>query len=193
MVAGVILAGGQSRRMGGGDKPLLPLGAAPMLAHIIARLAPQTTRLAISANGDPARFAGFGLPVLADETPDQPGPLAGILAALIWAESLGESAVVTVPGDTPFLPQDLVARLEAAGPFAIAATAERSQPIFGLWPVALATPLRAALAADQRRVNAFAEAHGVARARFDDPAAFFNVNTPDELAQAEAWLAEGRA
>lgn len=190
MVAGVILAGGQARRMGGGDKPLLPLGGAPMLARVIAQLSPQAGPIALSANGDPARFAAFDLPVLADSMPDYPGPLAGILAAMDWARAQGDEAVVTVAGDTPFFPPDLVARLVAAGPFALAATVDGPQPTFGLWPVALAGELRAALRAGQRQVRRFAETQGAVFVSFEAPAAFFNVNTPDDLAAARARLAE---
>lgn len=195
-VPGVILAGGLATRMGGGDKGLLALAGRPLMAHVIDRLAPQVAALAINANGDPARFAGFGLPVLADGVPDRPGPLAGVLAAMDWAAARGARAVVTVPADTPFLPADLVARLGIAmGPErpAVAASAEaeggvRVHPTCGLWPVALRERLRGDLAAGTRRVMVWAAAQGAAQALLPrgavDP--FFNVNTPADLAAAEA-------
>src|SRR5690606_20990586 len=140
----VILAGGQARRMGGGDKGLLPLGSGRVIDHVIARLAPQCGALAINANGDPARFADFGLPVLADPVPGQPGPLAGILAAMDWAAGLGAGVVVTAAADSPFLPRDLVARLVAATTHggAVAESPDgtgrmRAHPTFGLWPIGL--------------------------------------------------------
>jgi molybdenum cofactor guanylyltransferase len=193
---GVILAGGQATRMGGGDKALLDLGGAPMLAQVIRRLAPQVAGLALNANGDPARFAGFGLPVLADTLPGFAGPLAGVLAGLDWAAREGASHIVTAAADTPFLPADLVAVLAAAAtqggtPIALAATASGLHPTFGLWPVALRADLRRALDAGTRKVGAWALEQGAARARFDDTPhdPFFNVNTPEDLALARARLA----
>ena len=182
---GVILAGGLSRRMGGGDKPLHPLGGRPMLAHVIERLAPQCAGLAINANGDPARFAEFGLPVWPDPVPGNPGPLAGILAAL---ESSPLPWVVTVTGDAPFLPPDLVERLHGAGaPLACAASAGRAHPPVALWPRHLAGELRRAILGGERRVGAWAMAHGAACVEWEgDP--FLNVNTPEELEAAEALL-----
>ena len=190
----VILAGGLSRRMGGGDKCLMPLAGRPVLAHVIARLWPQCGRLALNANGDPARFGGFGLPVLPDGVPDFPGPLAGVLAAMGWAESLGASAVVTAAADTPFLPNDLIDRLRAAaaGGAAIAESPDegglaRAHPTVGLWPVALRKDLADALAAGEHRIGRWADAIGAGRATFPiaphDP--FFNINTPDDLDEAE--------
>lgn len=195
MTPGVVLAGGRASRMGGGDKGLLPLAGRPVLAHVLARLAPQVDRLAINANGDVARFAGFGLPVLADSVPDQPGPLAGVLAGMDWAAGLGAAHLVTVAGDTPFLPPDLVARLRAAGPFALAASdpgdGMRVHPVCGLWPVALRDTLRAALLAGQRRVLGWAMDNGAVPVAFaSDPVdPFFNLNTPDDLVRAEAMAA----
>jgi molybdopterin-guanine dinucleotide biosynthesis protein A len=189
-IAGLVLAGGRATRMGGRDKPLLLLGGRPLVAHVAARLAPQVGRLAISASGDPARFAGLGLPVLPDAAPDFAGPLAGILAGLDWAAELGLAAVVSAAADTPFLPRDLVARLRAAaggGPAFAAAGADR-HPTAGLWPVALRGALREALGRGERRVGAWAVGQGACLARFDDPAAFFNVNRPEDLAAAEAML-----
>lgn len=190
----VILAGGKSSRMGGGDKVLLGLNGTPLLAHVIARLRPQAGPLAISANGDPARLAGFGLPVLADSLPDYPGPLAGILAGMDWAAEHGADHVMVAAGDTPFLPPDLAERLHnaagAAG-LALAATREsdgvlRLHPTFGLWPVRLRAPLRLALLAGERRIRAFTTKHGAGTALFEaDARAFFNINTPEDLARAE--------
>jgi molybdopterin-guanine dinucleotide biosynthesis protein A len=192
---GLILAGGGARRMGGGDKALLPLAGRPLLAHVIDRLAPQVGPLALGANGDPARFAGFGLAVVPDGEPGQ-GPLGGLLAGLDWAASLGAPALVTAAVDTPFLPRDLVARLRAAaGPAGIAIAAAdggdgpERHPTAGLWPVALRAALKADLATGERRLGAWAAARGCALARFPDAAAFFNVNTPSDLVHAEAMLA----
>ncbi|MBK5928671.1 molybdenum cofactor guanylyltransferase MobA [Rhodobaculum claviforme] len=194
---GLILAGGLATRLGGGDKALRGLAGRPLAAHVAGRLRPQCGALWLSANGDPARFAALGMAVLPDPVPGRPGPLAGVLAGLEQAAALGLEAVVTAPTDTPFLPQDLVARLTAAdrGGFAIAACtaegAERLHPTCGLWPVRLRGAVRAALAAGQRRVGGFARDHGAAITRFDDHWAFFNINTPADLAQAEAALARG--
>ncbi len=193
---GVILAGGRSSRMGGGDKALLALAGRPMLAHVVDRLAPQVAALALSANGDPGRFAAFGLPVLPDPVPGQPGPLAGILAGLDWAAERGARAVVSTPADTPFLPRDLVARLAAAGdlsrPVVVttpgAGGGVAAHPASALWPVACRAALRAALAAGERRVGAFAEAEGSATVLLA-AAGFRNLNTPADLAEAEALLA----
>jgi molybdopterin-guanine dinucleotide biosynthesis protein A len=193
MIAGVILAGGRASRMGGSDKGLLPLAGRPILARVIDRLRPQVDALALNANGDPARFAAFGLPVLADSVPGHPGPLAGVLAGMDWAAAQGASALVTAAADTPFFPADLVARLRAAGPFAMAATPGEAgperHPTFALWPVSLRDDLCAALASGLRKVIAWTDPHGCATVLFPDPQAFFNVNTPEDLARAEA-LAE---
>ncbi len=187
---GVILAGGLARRMGGGDKPLRMLGGRPMLAHVIERLRPQVAGLVINANGDPARFAGFGVPVVADDVPDHPGPLAGILAGLAWAARAGFSAVVTVPGDSPFVPEDLVVRLVAAGPLACARSGGFAHPPVGVWPVALAEDLRAAVLAGERKIDRWTARHGVVEVTWDDAGGdpFFNANTPEELAEAEKAL-----
>ncbi|EAR50377.1 molybdopterin-guanine dinucleotide biosynthesis protein A [Oceanicola granulosus HTCC2516] len=190
---GVILAGGLATRMGGGDKGRLPLGGGTILGHVIARLSPQVDALALNANGDPARFADLALPVLPDGIDGHPGPLAGVLAGLDWAAGRGASHVVSAAADTPFLPCDLVPRLllaadDAGAPIALAASPGGRQPTFGLWPVALRDDLRAALGAGVRKVVQWTDRHGAATARFPDDAAFFNVNTPDDLAAAEAML-----
>ncbi len=194
---GVILAGGLSRRMGGGDKALLPLGQGTLVSHVAARLGPQVSALALNANGDATRFAALGLPVLADSLPDHPGPLAGILAAMDWAAGQGAHMVVTAPADTPFLPRDLVSQLERvaeASGAAIAASGGRTHPVCGLWPVAARADLRAALAGGMRRLSDWTDRLGAGIAPFpdtpEDP--FFNVNTPEDLARARARIgAEG--
>ena len=195
LLPAVILAGGRGTRMGGADKALLPLAGRPLIAHLIARLSPQCAPLAINAGGDLSRFAFTGQTVLTDETPGQPGPLAGILAALDWAAGLGAGSVVTAAVDTPFLPVDLVRRLcHAAGPSgaAIAASPDaegemRLHPVFGLWPVAARDGLRARLAAGERKVMLWARAQDAGIAEFTalpfDP--FFNINSPGDLKAAE--------
>ncbi len=190
----VILAGGQATRMGGGDKGLRMVAGQPLLTHVLARLAPQVGRIALNANGDPARFAAYDLPVIADSLPDWPGPLAGVLAGMDWAASQGAQAVVSVAADTPFFPRNLVARLQAAaGPsgLSLAATREGDKlwrhPTFGLWPVALRDDLRAALQSGLRKVVLWTDRHGAGTAEFPsapvDP--FFNINTPEDIAVAE--------
>ncbi|MBP7242224.1 molybdenum cofactor guanylyltransferase MobA [Amaricoccus sp.] len=193
-IAGVILAGGLSRRMGGGDKALLPLGGRPVLAHVIARFAPQVGPLALNANGDPGRFAGFGLPVAADGFQGFAGPLAGVLAAMHWAAGQGAGLVATVAADTPFLPRDLVGRLAAGiggAPVAVAVAEDGAHPTCALWRVARRGDLAAALVAGTRRVTEWAAREGAAPVAFPDEAAFFNVNVPADLAEAEARLAQG--
>jgi molybdopterin-guanine dinucleotide biosynthesis protein A len=198
---GVILAGGQARRMGGGDKPLRMLGGAPILRRVVLRFAPQVERLALNANGDPARFADYGLEVLPDSLEGHPGPLAGVLAGLDWAAAEGAEDIVTVAADTPFFPEDLLAQLwrgraRADMPIALAASRDAAgklhrHPTFGLWPVALRDDLRAALVGGLRKVVQWTDAHGAATVEFSasgrDP--FFNVNTPEDLAAAEDMLA----
>ncbi len=185
----VVLAGGQGRRMGGYDKPLLRLAGRPLLDHVLARLRPQVGDVALNANGDPARFAAWDLPVLADPVADLPGPLAGVVAAMLWARERG-LRVLTVPGDVPLLPLDLVARLAATDPgrIALARADGRLHPTLALWPVALADTLLAALRADQRRVAAWAVEQRAVCVDFTDAAAFHNVNTPADLAVAESLL-----
>ncbi|WP_299969855.1 molybdenum cofactor guanylyltransferase MobA [uncultured Roseobacter sp.] len=197
---GVILAGGQATRMGGGDKGLLRLGGQTLLARVVARLEPQVAGVALNANGDPARFAATGLPVLADRVAGFPGPLAGVLAGLDWAAEQGADTIVTAAADTPFFPQDLVPQLllaseGMAAPLALAATPDPARgtarhPTFGLWPVALREDLRTALAGGLRKVVLWTDAHNARTATFPvvgfDP--FFNVNTPGDLTRAEALL-----
>ena len=192
---GVVLAGGRSSRLGGGDKGLRLLAGQPMLARVVARMAAQCAPLALNANGDPARFAATGLAILPDPVAGQPGPLAGVLAAMDWAAGLGAAQVVTVAVDTPFLPEDLVERLAAAGEFALAASpdgagAVRSHPVCGLWPVALRDRLRADLLAGERRVGRWAAARGAVPVVWPGGAAdpFRNINTPEDLAAAERHI-----
>lgn len=197
---GVIVAGGQARRMGGGDKGLLRLGGHSLLDHVIDRLAPQVAELALNANGDPKRFDRFGLPVLPDSIDGFVGPLAGVLAGLDWAAERGGETIVTAAADTPFFPADLVPRLLLTSegmehPLVLAATpdAERGQvrhPTFGLWPVSLRDDLRAALQGGLRKVVQWTDAQDGRETVFPvttfDP--FFNVNTPEDLQRAEALL-----
>jgi len=194
----VLLAGGLARRMGGGDKPLRVLRGRPLLDYVIDRIRPQARALVLNANGDAARFAAWGLHVVPDPLPDFPGPLAGVLAGMRWAAAHHPDAasVLSVPTDTPFLPDDLAARLAAARaaarlPIACAASGGRTHPVIALWPVALAGALEAALRAGERKIDAWTAHYGVAEAAFDDAGVdpFFNVNRPEELAEAERWLA----
>ena len=196
---GLLLAGGLARRMGGGDKPLRTIGGRSILAHVIERLAPQCDRLLVNANGDPARFADYGLPVVADSVPDFAGPLAGILAGLDWmAAHRPESKwLVSVAADTPFIPDDLVARLHAAReqqgvPLACAASGGWTHPVIGLWPVRLRADLRHALTVeDERKIDRWTARHGCASAEWPvtpvDP--FFNANKPEDLDEAERLFA----
>ena len=194
-VPGVLLAGGLARRMGGGDKPMRPIGGHTILARAIARLTPQCDGLILSANGDPARFADFTLPVIADTVANHPGPLAGILAALDWAAANRPevSFVLSAAADCPFLPRDLVARLhrgriEQNAQLAVAASAGQSHPVIGLWSVALREELRHALVVeDIRKIDRWTARYPLATVTWPvlplDP--FFNANTVDDLAQAE--------
>ena len=202
-IVGLVLAGGQSRRMGGGDKGLLQIGGRSMLERVVARLAPQTGRIVLNANGDPVRFARLGLPVAADTIEGFPGPLAGILAGLQWAaaNAPGATHVASVSADAPFLPADLVARLAdatAGRPTAIALARSGGElhPVIGLWPVALAEDLEQALRAGVRKVLRWTDKHGTVPVDFPfiemageriDP--FFNANTPEELDEARRLLA----
>ena len=188
--------------MGGGDKGLLSLDDKPMLAHVMQRLAPQVRCMVLNANGDPARFAAFSLPVVADSLDGFQGPLAGVLAGLRWAGANVPDAthVASVSTDAPFLPDDLVHRLQAARddaglPIALAASGGHLHPVIGLWPVELADDLEQALIGGTRKVLAWTDRHGAATAEFDhiqvsghsvDP--FFNANTPEELDEARKLL-----
>ena len=191
---GLVLAGGLARRMGGGDKALIRIGSETILQRTLARLTPQVSGVVLNANGDPARFAAFGLPVVADDVLDFAGPLAGILAGLDWiAANRPETEwMVSVPGDCPFLPRDLVARLHAARitegkPLACAHSGDWRHPVVGLWQVALRDDLRHAITVeDLRKIEVWTARHGVALADWPtepvDP--FFNVNTPEDVERA---------
>ena len=187
-IAGIVLAGGQSRRMGGGDKGLLDLGGRPVIAHVIERLG---CARAISANGDPARFARFGLPVLPDSVPDWPGPLAGVLAGMDWAAGQGIARILTAAADTPFFPRDLGTRLAAAKAPVVMATDGGDHPAFAMWDVALRDDLRAALHSGTRRMRNWMDARGALRVEIPGEDPFFNINTPADLDAARRRLAEG--
>jgi molybdopterin-guanine dinucleotide biosynthesis protein A len=200
-VVGLLLAGGQSRRMGGGDKSLCSLDGIPLLDRVIERLRPQVDALVLNANGDPSRFAPFNLPVTADSVPGFAGPLAGVLAGLEWAAKHRPDCpyVVSVATDAPFLPRDLVARLteglnEAHKDLACAASGGRSHPVFGLWPVRLRDDLRRAVA-DQgiHKVDLWTARYALATVPFADQPVdpFFNANRPEDLATATALLKVG--
>jgi molybdopterin-guanine dinucleotide biosynthesis protein A len=195
-----VLAGGLARRMGGGDKARLRVGGATILARVLACLKPQCERIIINANGDPARFADTGLQVVPDDVPDFAGPLAGILAGLDWAAAHAPQIewLLSVPGDCPFLPKNLLARLHQARlasgmPLACARSGEWRHPVVGLWPVALREDLRRAVAQEGlHKIEIWTGRHGIALADWQaapvDP--FFNVNTPDDAARAEALVAQ---
>jgi molybdopterin-guanine dinucleotide biosynthesis protein A len=194
-----VLAGGLARRMGGGDKARIAIGGVTILYRVLACVAPQCRSVVINANGDPARFADTKLPVIADSVPDFAGPLAGILAGLDWAARQMPDCewLASVPGDCPFLPNDLVARLHAArnaagAPLACAGSGQWRHPVVGLWPLALREDLRRALLAEGlRKIEIWTARHGVAIAEWPaepvDP--FFNVNTPEDAAKAQAMAA----
>jgi molybdopterin-guanine dinucleotide biosynthesis protein A len=194
-LVGVLLAGGLARRMGGGDKPMRQIGGRTILERVITRLKPQCDELILNANGDPARFAGFGLPVIADNVENFPGPLAGILAALDWtaANRPGVSVLLSAAADCPFLPRDLVARLTEAllnenAQLAVAASDGQSHPVIGLWSVSLRDELRHALVQeDIRRIDRWTARYKLATVTWPaeplDP--FFNANTMDDIADAE--------
>jgi len=201
-VVGVLLAGGRSSRMGGGDKCLLSLGGQPMLAHIIERLRRQVSDLVINANGDVARFTAFDLPVIEDRLEGQAGPLAGVHAGIEWVLSNRPRSrfIVTVATDTPFFPADLIARFRAAigdsePRLLVAQSGEGVHPVFGLWPVSLASALEASVKTGMRKVQAWVADHDAEQIFFPaiaiggrkiDP--FFNINRPEDLAEAEALL-----
>ena len=200
-IAGLLLAGGLSRRMGGGDKALRRLGDRSLLEHVIDRVQPQVAALVLNANGDPARLAGFGLPVVPDSVPDFAGPLAGILAGLDWAaaERPDCELVVSVPTDAPFLPRNLVVELlagmDAAGAdLACAVSGGQPHPVVGLWPVRLREELRYAIVEEEiRKVDVWTARYRLATVPFPeerpglDP--FFNANRPEDLDRAAALLA----
>ena len=199
LTVGCVLAGGQSRRMGGGDKCLIDLGDRPMLAHVIDALRPQVSTVVLNANGDPDRFARFGLPVMPDPVEGFVGPLGGILAGLLWARENAPEArwVATAASDTPFFPRDLVLRLAEAidcrdGHIALAKSDDWIHPVFGLWPVSLADDLdRAVRIEDLHKVMVWVDRHPNVQVSFEwreingtriDP--FFNANTPEDFARA---------
>ena len=197
-VVGVLLAGGLARRMGGGDKCLRLLGDRPILAHVIERARPQVAALVLNANGDPARFAAFELPVAVDVVEGFAGPLAGVLTGMEWARAQRPDCpwIVTIATDTPFFPSDLVARMlgavEPAGAdLACAASGGRAHPVFGLWPVRLADDLRAAMVEEGiRKVDVWTARHRLVEVAFavDPIDPFFNTNRPEDLAEAERLL-----
>ncbi len=196
---GLVLAGGLARRMGGGDKGLIRIGGETILERALERLGPQCAGVVLNANGDAARFARFGLPVVADDVEGFAGPLAGILAGLDWLAANAPSIewLASVPGDCPFLPRDLVGRLHAARraagvPLACAKSGEWRHPVVGLWHVGLRGDLRRALVAEGlRKIEVWTARHGVGLAEWPaepvDP--FFNVNTPEDAAQAQRFAA----
>ena len=197
---GLVLAGGLARRMGGGDKARITIGGTSILQRVLTCMTPQCARLVINANGDPARFADTGLPVVADSVAGFAGPLAGILAGLDWAAANAPRCtwLASVPGDCPFLPGDLVthlhqARVAAATPLACARSGGWRHPVVALWPIALREDLRRALRDEGlRKIELWTARHGVAVADWPaepvDP--FFNVNTPEDAARAQAIAAE---
>lgn len=198
-ILGVILAGGGSRRMGGTDKSLSDLAGKPMLAHVVERFAPQVSRLILNANGDATRFDVFALDVVADSHGAGNGPLAGILAAMLWAEMVDPAitAIASVSTDVPFLPVDLVAELERSrgGGSAVAEFSGRLHPAIGIWPLIHKDAAARALTGEQRSLKAFAKAVNATKVSFPpvtiggyeiDP--FFNANTPEELEEARRFL-----
>jgi molybdopterin-guanine dinucleotide biosynthesis protein A len=198
-IVGVLLAGGLARRMGGGDKPLRLLAGRPLLDHVIERLRPQVAGLVLNANGDPARFAVYGLPVVADSIPDFAGPLAGILAGLDWTATHRPDCpiVLSVATDAPFLPTDLVSRMARAmeteqADLACAASGGQSHPVIGLWSVRLREELRRAVVEEGlRKVDIWTARYRLATVEFSDRPIdpFFNANRPEDLERAATLLA----
>jgi molybdenum cofactor guanylyltransferase len=194
-IPGVLLAGGLARRMGGGDKPMRQIGGRTILERVIARLTPQCDGLILNANGEPARFAAFGLPVIPDGVADFPGPLAGILAGLDWVAANRPAVqwLLSAAADCPFLPRDLVSRLHQAreeqdAELAVAASGGQSHPVIGLWSVALREKLRHALVVeDVRKIDRWTARYKLATVTWPteplDP--FFNANTMDDIAEAD--------
>jgi len=194
-IAGVVLAGGQSRRMGGQDKSWIDIGGQPAIARACNRLASQVAHLAVNTNADPARFEELGRPIIADTLQNYPGPLAGLLAAMRWAGTLsGITHIVTAATDTPFFPPDFVERLaqHASGDqmIVMAQSGDWVHPVFGLWPIALADALEHYLTVEnERKILMFSERYDQQIVAFEDqPDPFFNINTPDDLATAQARL-----
>jgi molybdopterin-guanine dinucleotide biosynthesis protein A len=192
---GLVLAGGLARRMGGGDKALIAIGGVAILDRVLGQLRPACTGIILNANGDPTRFARYGLPVISDSVPDFAGPLAGILAGLDWAAANAPDVawIASTPGDCPFLPGNLVPRLhearqKAGTPLACARSGDWRHPVVAIWPVALREDLRHALIHEGlRKIEVWTARHGIAIAEWPakplDP--FFNVNTPEDAAEAE--------
>lgn len=183
--------------MGGGDKTLLQLGGRTLLSRVLQRVTQPGDDVALSANGDPLRFAAYGLSVLTDAPAEHGrlGPLAGVLAGMTWASRLGHAALVTVPGDCPFLPLDLVSRLDTmrrqhAAAVVCALSGGRRHHVTALWDVSLEAPLRRALGRGVRRIQDFTSSQAIELCDFEPatPDPFLNLNTPDELAAAETWL-----
>ena len=203
---GVLLAGGLSRRMGGGDKGLMPLGGKPVMQHAFERLHAQTDGIIINANGDPSRFTGFETTVVPDTISGFAGPLAGVLAGMRYAEAQDNppTFIVTAAADTPFFPKALVERFLAEAKtsktIVLAGSNGRRHPVFGLWPVSLANHLETWLSDEEnRKVLAWVDQHSWAMAEFEEPAfkdqntdPFFNINTPEDFAIAEQLLAENK-
>lgn len=198
-IPGVLLAGGLARRMGGGDKPMRSIAGKTILERVIARLGSQCDGLILNANGDPARFAAFGLPVIADTVADFPGPLAGVLAALDWmaANRPDVKWILSAAADCPFLPRDLVARLDEArarqnAALAVAASDGQTHPVIGLWSVSLREELRHALVReDIRKIDRWTARYPLATVTWPttpvDP--FFNANTVEDVAEADRLAA----
>jgi molybdopterin-guanine dinucleotide biosynthesis protein A len=206
-IAGIILAGGQSRRMDGVDKALLPFGDGRVIDHVYARLVRQIEPVALNSNNEPVLFSNLPVSVIPDDIDGFAGPLAGVLAAMEWAnnQALPFTHIVTVATDTPFFPDDLVHTLrhavaDAPGHIGVAASGSRLHPVFGLWPVFLKNDLRRWLSdAKHRRVVAWIEGHPHKIAEFPivttqsgaslDP--FFNINTPEDITEARLrWSAK---
>ncbi len=194
---GLVLAGGQARRMGGGDKARIKIGKSTIIDRVLATLSGQCVDIIINANGDPARFADTGCVVVPDSVPDFAGPLAGILAGLDYLsqQDNGIEWMLSVPGDCPFLPDDMVERLHEARrkmgagvPLACARSGEWRHPVVGLWPLALRDDLRKALFDEGlHKIEIWTARHGIAIADWPDQPVdpFFNVNTPEDAARAE--------
>ena len=200
-ICGLLLAGGQSRRMGGGDKCLMELGGQTLLRRLIATAAPQVAPLVLNTNSDPALFRDYGLPIAPDVVDGYAGPLAGVLTGLEWAAANAPHCdwVASFASDAPFAPTDLVSRMRTAieredSDMACASSAGRDHPVFALWPVRLAAELRAAVVTEGvRKVDTWTARYTLARAEFGtaDGDPFFNINRPEDLAAAEVLLADG--